>query len=81
MNVELKNVKKFKKMKLAIWSEKDGQDDIRWFSVENPDGLAEVEYTVDMSQFSDAGNYLVHLWKFHSDDTPDKYLASTNANF
>ena len=54
-------------LRFAVWSEENGQDDIRWYKAEkNADG--EWTYVVDLSAHHSAGTYNIHVYSF--DGTP-----------
>ena len=62
------------KMTFAVWSEADGQNDLRWYDAQRgADGLW--TYTVDMTKHQSAGEYFVHAYgtlssgRRHLDDT------------
>ena len=50
-------------LRFAVWSEENGQDDIRWYKAEkNADG--EWTYVVDLSAHHSAGTYNIHVYSF-----------------
>lgn len=44
-------------LNIAIWSKKNGQDDLRWFTVKNAP-----EVDIDFSKFSEKGTYLIDVY-------------------
>ena len=43
---------------IAIWSKKNGQDDLRWFSVPYSESIK-----IDFSAFNDSGIYLIDVYR------------------
>lgn len=57
----------------AVWSEKDGQDDINYYLGEKA-GDNSWEYTVDLEKhFNDVGKYTIHVYS--GEDTPEVFLG------
>lgn len=48
-------------MQIAVWSEKNGQDDIRWYNAEKVNS-SEYQLDVPVKNHKDAGTYNVHVY-------------------
>lgn len=57
-------------LNIAIWSKKNGQDDLRWFTVKNAP-----EVDIDFSKFSEKGTYLIDVYLVN--DGKKKYCTGT----
>ena len=63
-----------KGVKFAVWSEEEGQDDLRWYqAVQNSE--EEWIYDVNISDHRTAGEYLVHMYAVLTDGT-EKILSA-----
>lgn len=78
--VKIERLKDISYMKLAVWSEKNGQDDIRWYPINNSARESEVSCTIPLSDFLDNGKYLLHLWQFADENTPMEFVTNTEIN-
>ena len=66
-------------VKIPVWSEENGQDDIVWYTAkEVSDGKWQV--TVDVSNHRSAGNYIVHTYALMSDGKTLNLLGATSFN-
>ena len=66
-------------VQVPVWSEENGQDDLRWYSAkEVSDGNWQV--TVDISDHRSAGNYIVHTYALMSDGRTQNFLGATSFN-
>ncbi len=66
-------------VKIPVWSEENGQDDIVWYTAkEVSDGKWQV--TVDVSNHRSAGNYIVHTYALMSDGKTLNFLGATSFN-
>lgn len=48
-------------LRYAVWSDKDGQDDVKWFISEDF-GKSEAKLKIDMSGYDTAGTYHIHVY-------------------
>lgn len=60
--VSLKNCDKYKELKLAVWSERFDQDDLKWYSVQNPESSSDFSYEIPVMDFYTDGSYFVHIY-------------------
>lgn len=58
----------------AVWSEKNGQDDLKWYGAKSV-GPTTYEATFDSKQYTDAGNYMIHVYQ--KLDGKMQFLASS----
>lgn len=66
-------------VQVPVWSEENGQDDIRWYAArEVSNGNWQV--TVDVSNHRSAGNYVVHTYALMSDGKTQNFLGATSFN-
>lgn len=75
------NGKNIKQVDVAIWSEENGQDDIKWYSTSNVvDGQAKVQFNL-ANHGSRAGDYNTHVYVTYSDGVrKGSVLARTKVN-
>ncbi|MFC3927946.1 GBS Bsp-like repeat-containing protein [Streptococcus caprae] len=63
--------KTISKIDMAIWSEEDGQDDIKWYSVQN-NNSKNVSFKFDVANHNRrAGTYNTHVFVTYTDGTKD----------
>ena len=60
--VNLKNCNKYKELRLAVWSEQFGQDDLKWYSVKNLESSSDFSYEIPVEDFCTDGIYFVHIY-------------------
>ena len=61
------NGKNIKQVDVAIWSEEDGQDDIKWYSTSSiSNGQAKIQFNLGYHE-NRAGNYNTHVYTTYSD--------------
>ena len=48
-------------IKLAVWSEAGGQDDLNWFQMEKQSD-AEFLFDIDLSAYDTLGKYYIHIY-------------------
>lgn len=67
IGVESQNGKKIDHMDVAIWSEENGQDDIKWYSTSNiQSGQANIQFNL-ANHNNAAGNYIIHVYTTYTD--------------
>lgn len=59
--LELTNMSEYDTLDIAVWSLENDQDDLEWVEIFN-DGEEDIQYVFDLSQHTDKGNYLVHVY-------------------
>lgn len=61
LSLSIENVDKWKELWVAVWSEKDGQDDLKWY---RPISQGNGKYTcnVDLREHMTVGTYHIHLY-------------------
>lgn len=62
MNITLEDLEPCENVCFAVWSEKDGQDDIQWFQAERKTE-GKWEFDIDMTLYNDIGGYFVHAFE------------------
>ncbi|MBR0368536.1 MAG: GBS Bsp-like repeat-containing protein [Clostridia bacterium] len=63
VNVEVQSEAEFQDLSAAVWSEEDGQDDLKWYVMEHEDeGLWKC--TVNLADHNALGTYFVHLYEY-----------------
>lgn len=67
----------YKSVKMAVWSDKNGQDDLKWYEAKkNEDGKWSV--SVKISKHKGAGTYHIHMY---GTDSSKKQKALTTSSF
>lgn len=61
LNITIINPADWECLKYAVWSEKDGQDDLNWF-IQEKIGKPESEFNIDLSDYNDNGMYHLHVY-------------------
>ena len=73
MMLTLKNAEAETKVWFAVWSEENGQDDLRWYPAEKNDIVW--SYTTNLKDHSSYGSYLIHV--YNGEEMPLELIAHT----
>ena len=77
MQITVKNAGEYGKVMLPVWSEVNGQDDIKWYeATKQSDGSW--TYTVDLAAHNSTGRYLIHVYGTKAGKT--ELIANTTAS-
>ena len=77
MQITVKNAETYTKVMLPVWSEANGQDDIKWYeATKQSDGSW--TYTVDLAAHNSTGRYLIHVYGTKAGKT--ELIANTTAS-
>lgn len=75
LTIKLYNVpKRYHSVKIPIWSKLNGQDDIIWLKAHQVNEN-DWEATVDMAEFHDTGEIIIHFYLSDAEDGTDAILA------
>ena len=66
--------KQYRCVRIPIWSEMNGQDDIIWLSAHQVNEN-DWEATADMTKFHDNGEFIMHFYLSETEDGTDMILA------
>ena len=77
MQITVKNAGEYGKVMLPVWSEVNGQDDIKWYeATKQSDGSW--TYTVDLAAHNSTGRYQIHVYGTKAGKT--ELIANTTAS-
>ena len=77
MQITVKNAETYTKVMLPVWSEVNGQDDIKWYeATKQSDGSW--TYTVNLAAHNSTGRYLIHVYGTKAGKT--ELIANTTAS-
>ncbi len=67
LNIRYQDGKQYESIDFAVWSEENGQDDLRWYHA-YPGTGTEWSYIVDLNDHGDTGIYFIHAYVTEKDD-------------
>ena len=72
MEIMLRNAEQYAHVWFPVWSEEDGQDDLKWYKAEKNEDES-WSYVVDMKDHLSLGTYYVHVYT--GDKAPETMIA------
>lgn len=64
---EFLNMQDFDELRIAVWSESNGQDDLHWFILPETKGKKIIEYSIPLEQYDTNGKYFIHVYGMKGD--------------
>ncbi|MBO5353627.1 MAG: glucosyltransferase domain-containing protein [Lachnospiraceae bacterium] len=61
MNIEVKSIYNYKQLWIAVWSDENGQDDLRWYIAEKRDDIWYGE--IDLTEHQSELGYSIHVYE------------------
>ena len=77
MKITVRNAEEYEKISVPVWSEVNGQDDIKWYKATKQAG-GSWTYTVDLTAHNSTGRYQIHVYGVKAGKM--ELIASTTAN-
>lgn len=73
----LERMQDYDDFQIAIWSDKDGQDDLHWFGLIG-NKTKKIEHSISLESYTTNGKYIVHI--YGTKNEKQQFLASTELN-
>lgn len=64
--LSFKNVEKYNELYIAVWSDENGQDDLKWYG----HSVSENNFSFSLSDFNTNGKFFIHVYGVQKDTSP-----------
>lgn len=78
LEVSIHNAEEYVEFHIAVWSEKDGQDDLKWFTARREE-QGTVEYAAELTDYNTNGLYFIHIYALRAGEEEQKMIAAATA--